>query len=62
MIERKAYLLRLDPTVLENLREWADDELRSLNAHIEFLLRRALADVDRLNLTSEPSSDTTGRG
>jgi len=46
--ERKAFLLRLDPTIHDALRRWADDDLRSLNAQIEFLLRRLLADSDRL--------------
>jgi hypothetical protein len=40
--ERKAFLLRIDPAVLEALQRWADDELRSLNGQIEFVLRRAL--------------------
>jgi hypothetical protein len=41
--ERKNYPLRLDPEVYEALRRWAEDELRSVNAQIEFLLRDALA-------------------
>ncbi|MFC8565843.1 hypothetical protein ACFUIW_08765 [Streptomyces sp. NPDC057245] len=41
-------LLRLDPQVYEALARWAGDELRSANAQIEFLLRRALADAGRL--------------
>lgn len=47
MAERDAFLLRIDPTVLAALRRWADDDLRSLNGQIEFLLRRALADGGR---------------
>jgi len=39
---RKAFLLRADPAVLEALQPWANDDLRSLNAQIEFVLRRAL--------------------
>jgi hypothetical protein len=46
--ERKPYLLRLDPATLDALQRWAGDELRSLNAQIEFLLRRALQDAGRL--------------
>lgn len=42
MAERKAFLLRIDPSILEALQRWADDELRSLNGQIEFVLRRAL--------------------
>ena len=45
--ERKGILLRLDPAVHDALAKWAADELRSTNAQIEFLLRRALADAGR---------------
>ena len=48
MSERKSVLLRLDPAVHDALARWAADELRSANAQIEFLLRRALADAGRL--------------
>jgi hypothetical protein len=47
MAERKAVLFRLDPKVHDALRRWADDELRSLNAQVEYLLRRALRDAGR---------------
>ncbi|WP_406003570.1 hypothetical protein [Streptomyces sp. NBC_00829] len=46
--ERKQVLLRLDPAVYEALARWASDELRSANAQIEFVLRRALAEAGRL--------------
>jgi hypothetical protein len=46
--ERKKILLRLDPAVHDALARWASDELRSTNAQIEFLLRRALDDAGRL--------------
>ncbi|MER5872626.1 hypothetical protein [Streptomyces sp. NPDC002044] len=45
---RKQVLLRLDPQVYDALARWAGDELRSANAQIEFLLRRALAEAGRL--------------
>jgi hypothetical protein len=48
MTERKGVLLRLDPSVHDALSRWASDELRSTNAQIEFLLRRALANAGRL--------------
>jgi hypothetical protein len=47
MAQRKAFLLRLDPTTHEALQRWADADLRSLNAQIEFLLRRALKEAGR---------------
>jgi hypothetical protein len=46
--ERKPVLLRLDPAVHDALARWASDELRSTNAQIEFLLRRALDDAGRM--------------
>ena len=48
MAERKSILLRLDPAVHDALAKWAADEMRSTNAQIEFMLRRALSDAGRL--------------
>ena len=55
---RKAFLLRLDPALHDALQRWASSELRSVNAQIEFLLRRALADSGRL--ATGPESDPPG--
>lgn len=41
--DRKSFLLRLDPALHASLQRWADEELRSLNGQIEFLLRQAVA-------------------
>ena len=49
MSKREAFLLRLDPKILDALRRWASDDLRSVNAQVEFLLRRALRDAGRLS-------------
>jgi hypothetical protein len=46
--DRKGILLRLDPAVHDALTRWASDDLRSTNAQIEFLLRRALAATGRM--------------
>lgn len=51
---RKQVLLRLDPAVHDALASWAAGELRSTNAQIEFLLRRALADAGRLPSAAGP--------
>ena len=48
MSDRKAFLLRIDPKLLDAVQRWADDDLRSLNAQIEFLLRHALRDAGRM--------------
>ncbi|MFD7240426.1 hypothetical protein [Streptomyces massasporeus] len=52
--QRKQVLLRLDPAVYEALARWAGDELRSANAQIEFLLRKALAEAGRLPRDTGP--------
>ncbi|MEU0169065.1 hypothetical protein ABZ214_27050 [Streptomyces iakyrus] len=52
--QRKQVLLRLDPAVYEALARWAGDELRSANAQIEFLLRKALAEAGRLPRETGP--------
>ena len=52
--ERKQVLLRIDPTVHDALARWSADELRSLNAHIEMLLRRALDDAGRMPRHARP--------
>ena len=48
MSEKKAYPLRISATVLEAVQRWADDDLRSLNAQIEYALRDALRKAGRL--------------
>lgn len=53
MAERKPFLLRLDPAVHDAMQRWAAVELRSLNAQIEFVLRRALQQAGRLKAPSE---------
>ena len=56
MSERKAFLLRIDPEVLDAVQRWANDDLRSLNAQIEFLLRRAAQQSGRLNENDPPKA------
>ena len=48
MAERKPFLLRIDPAILDAVQKWADDELRSMNGQIEFILRQALLERKRL--------------
>ena len=63
MADRKPFLLRMNPAVLEALQRWADEELRSLNGQIEYLLRRILKDSGRLDgpLPSVRSNRRSGR-
>ena len=48
MAEKKPFLLRVDRDLLDAVQRWANDDLRSVNGQVEFLLRRALADARRL--------------
>ena len=48
MAKRKQYPLRVDPALWEAVERWAADDLRSVNAQVEFILRRALKDAGRL--------------
>lgn len=57
MAERKAFLLRVDPALLMSLEKWAADDLRSLNAQIEFLLRQVVAKAGRLPSPPPPPND-----
>ncbi len=58
MVERKRLLLRLDPDVYEGIARWAADDLRSVNAQIEYALRRALRAAGRLRPSAaEPGHD-----
>jgi len=56
-VARESFLLRTDPRVLDALRRWADDELRSVNGQVDFLLRRALKDAGRLKPAGEKEED-----
>ena len=65
--DRKAFLLRLDPKLLEAMQRWANDDLRSLNAQMEFVLRQALARAGRkvgapASQADPPSDPPRGRG
>ena len=62
MAERRPFLLRMDPEVYAALQRWAADDLRSLNAQIEFVLRRALRDAGRLPQREAPGAETAGPG
>lgn len=58
MAQRKPFLLRLDPKVYAALQKWAADELRSVNAQIDFLLRQALKRAGRLDLSDQEDQET----
>ena len=59
MANRKAFLLRIDPAVLEAVQRWADDDLRSLNGQLEYLLREALRRAGRDPKRQDEASEET---
>jgi hypothetical protein len=56
-VSKKAYPLRINEQVLAALQRWADDDLRSLNAQIEYVLREALVKSGRVNLVQKVVTD-----
>jgi hypothetical protein len=52
--QRRQVLLRVDPAVHDALMRWASDELRSVNAQVEMLLRKALSDAGRMPAQAGP--------
>ena len=59
MSEKKAYPLRISADVLNAMQRWSDDELRSLNAQIEYVLRDALRKAGRLPKAGEENNQET---
>jgi hypothetical protein len=57
-LARDSFLLRIDPQILDAVRRWAEDEFRSVNGQIEYVLRQALRDANRLpkKALAEPTS------
>jgi len=60
MAERKSFLLRVDRELLDAVQRWANDDLRSLNGQIEFVLRRALRDAGRAAKRVPRADDADG--
>jgi len=56
---KKQFPLRLDPEIYSALEKWSQDELRSVNAHIEYLLRQILKQAGRLPVPSLPPNETS---
>jgi hypothetical protein len=55
LAEKKAYPLRISSEVLDAMQSWAQDELRSVNAQIEYVLREALRKAGRMNMSPPPA-------
>ncbi|TDB52365.1 toxin-antitoxin system HicB family antitoxin [Bacillus sp. CBEL-1] len=58
MAKKKSFPLRIDPKLYKLLERWAHDEFRSVNGHIEFLLREAVRKEGRLSKQKEQSDET----
>jgi hypothetical protein len=61
MPEAKRFLLRLDPQLFQAIRRWADDDLRSINAQIEYLLSQEARRAGRWPSPTKPGEPTRGR-
>lgn len=61
MAAKKSYPLRINPDVLDAMKRWSDDELRSVNAQIEYVLREALRKQGRLKETKTEAVKTQGQ-
>ncbi|WP_440876076.1 hypothetical protein [Thalassotalea sp. PLHSN55] len=53
MAAKKSFPLRINPDVLAAMQRWSDDELRSVNAQIEYVLRKALVDSGRVKIVQK---------
>ena len=62
MAESKRFLLRLDPRLFEAIRRWAEDDLRSINAQIEYLLAEQARRAGRLPAVSTPEPPAPAPG
>jgi hypothetical protein len=51
---RDSFLLRIDPKIMAAIRQWSEDEVRSVNSQIEYLLRNALKQAGRLPKSDQP--------
>ena len=60
MAEKKQFILRMSPELWEDLQRWAADELRSANAQIEYLLRRAVEERKKGRGPASRAPDTPG--
>jgi len=61
-MKRKTYPLRINPEILTALQQWANDDLRSVNAQIEFVLRESLIKAGRLKRAAVTQVEDSGEG
>jgi len=61
MVEKKAFPLRISEDIFQAVRRWSDDELRSVNAQIEYLIRDALRKAGRLSHSENRDKENPGK-
>ncbi|MBF0548564.1 MAG: Arc family DNA-binding protein [Candidatus Riflebacteria bacterium] len=61
MSTKKSFLIRIDPVLYDAIQRWADDEFRSINSHIEFLLRETLKKNGRLLAKQDEKKETDNK-
>jgi hypothetical protein len=60
MSSKKSFVLRIDPETFKLIEKWADDEFRSVNGQIEWMMHKALKDAKRLKKSNDKSGEPKG--
>ncbi|WP_439181836.1 hypothetical protein [Carboxylicivirga taeanensis] len=57
MSKKKSFVLRIDPETFKQIEKWADDEFRSVNGQLEWMIHKCLKDAKRLKQKKDPTSE-----
>ncbi|MEP0264159.1 Arc family DNA binding domain-containing protein [Dokdonia sp.] len=57
MSKKKSFVLRIDPETFKAIEKWAEDEFRSVNGQLEWMISKSLKDAKRLKLKSTDTSN-----
>nr|WP_319400171.1 Arc family DNA-binding protein [uncultured Carboxylicivirga sp.] len=57
MAKKKSFVLRVDPETYEQIEKWAEDEFRSVNGQLEWMIHKALKDAKRLKKKNSPTNE-----
>ena len=55
MSKKKSFVLRIDPETFKSIEKWADDEFRSVNGQLEWMIHKSLKDAKRLKPKKKPN-------
>ncbi len=61
MSKKKSFVLRIDPETFQLIEKWADDEFRSVNGQLEWMIHKSLKDAKRLKSKSDPNNSEKGK-